>query len=169
MALLPYNDYLSRTIDNRLREQQILMAAGTGRLKDIKQHSGYISKSMADEMLLRSCERGQLEIVDWLLHNSAADINYRLIWTPLTVSCALGHVDIVKFLMTVPGIDVNLSDALSRTPMEIAKEYKYWDIVKCLSQTRGCYEINWIRLSAVIRALDCYEINRVRLPAVISY
>ena len=142
MAMYTYNDHFTTTIDNRLRKQQLFLAAETGHVGNIKQYCCYVNNSLANEMLLRSCERGQLEIVEWLLQNTTADINYRLIWTPLTVSCALGHVDIVKCLLTVPGIDVSMRDALSRTPLEIAKQLGYVDIIKCLSQTCGCYEIN---------------------------
>ena len=63
---------------------------------------------------------GLLSIVDHILY------------TPLHIACRYGHLDIVKFLVSVSSVDVNSKDSDGYTPLHTACRYDQLDIVKCL-------------------------------------
>lgn len=61
---------------------------------------------------------GNLQMLRHMVHNGATvcfrDLNKR---TPLHVSAAEGHLDVLKFLLLQPGIHINASDANDFTPL----------------------------------------------------
>ena len=63
---------------------------------------------------------GLLSIVDHILY------------TPLHIACRYGHLDIVKFLVSVSSVDVNSKDSDGYTPLHTACRYSHLDIVECL-------------------------------------
>ena len=50
--------------------------------------------------------------------------------TPLHVSCARDSLDVVQLLLSVPGIDVNIKDAINRTPVMRAHDYRILALLK---------------------------------------
>ncbi len=65
-----------------------------------------------------ACTEGDLAVIK-LLHSKGANINNRskLGRSALSKACYLGLVDMVKFLMEVPGIILNSADAKGRTAL----------------------------------------------------
>lgn len=59
--------------------------------------------------LLYATVQGDLQTVQWLVHNTNADINARDWWgmTALNYAAESGHLDIVKLLVEEKGGDIN--------------------------------------------------------------
>ena len=65
-----------------------------------------------------ACTEGDLPVIE-LLQRKGADVNNRskLGRSALSKACYLGLVDVVKFLMGVPGIILNSADGKGRTAL----------------------------------------------------
>ncbi len=65
-----------------------------------------------------ACTEGDLPVIE-LLYKKGADINNRskLGRSALSKACYLGLIDVVKFLMGVPGIILNAADGKGRTAL----------------------------------------------------
>jgi len=68
--------------------------------------------------------------VDGIQANQA---NHRSI-TPLCIACANGHVDVVRELLSRPGVDVTTKADGEYTPLEIAKEMGHLGVVSLLEE-----------------------------------
>ena len=72
----------------------------------------------------------------WLLQNTAVDINHKHgNFTPLTAACLRNDTQLVKYIVQMPGIDVNITDVENRTPLFIACDNGNIDIVRFLINT----------------------------------
>jgi ankyrin repeat protein len=83
----------------------------------------------ASEALCRAAYDGDEEAVRRMLEHSdhVIDINSggMLPYTPLTAACDMGHQRIVQLLLTFGqglGLNVNVKDAMGRTPLERAEQ-----------------------------------------------
>ena len=77
------------------------------------QYGEYVS-----EALTGSCERGQMDVVQWLVRHTGANVNYNSKgWSPLTAACTNDHLDIVKYLIEIRYADVNLLDSKGDTAL----------------------------------------------------
>ncbi|XP_048575772.1 poly [ADP-ribose] polymerase tankyrase-1 isoform X2 [Nematostella vectensis] len=76
------------------------------------------SRHYSTQEICEVSSAGNLQMLRHMVHNGACvsyrDANRR---TPLHVSSAEGHLDIVKFLLLQPGIDVNARDKSGKTPL----------------------------------------------------
>ena len=86
-------------------------AAEYGRLELVIKLSSKFSNDVEvlSEALIESCKVGHLDVVKWLVEQTAADVNYKSGWTPLTAACNIDHLDIVKYLVETCHANVNLS------------------------------------------------------------
>ncbi|EAY09454.1 ankyrin repeat protein, putative [Trichomonas vaginalis G3] len=57
--------------------------------------------------------------------------------TPLIIACYNNSIDVVKFLITLDGIDINAQDYYGNTPLHEACRCNYRDIVEILIGFRG--------------------------------
>ena len=106
---------------NRIKE-----AARKGNLAIVKRYSNKFSDEffLLSEALIESCMHGHLNVVKWLVENTAADVNFsgrvkgtnvpkeeiNYYYTPLTAACSYGHFAIVKYLVETSRVLVNLPD-----------------------------------------------------------
>ena len=121
----------SEILDDR---ERIKVAASNGQLKAvIKLSTKFSDVKLLSETLIRSCVRGHLDVVKWMVEHTAADVNYTavirvtLTWgeevdryfTPLTAACKYKHLDILKYLVKTSRVDVNLPEnsKLGFTPL----------------------------------------------------
>ena len=125
----------SDTLDDR---ERIKVAASEGQLKDVIKLSTKFSDDvkLLSETLIRSCRRGHLDVVKWMVEHTAADVNYTAMirrtftwgeeidgyYTPLTVACKYKHLDVLKYLVKTSRVDVNLPEnsELGYTPLTTA-------------------------------------------------
>ena len=97
-------------------EKRFIDAVLYGQLEEVIELSNKFSNDVKvlSNALIRSCIRGPLHVVKWLIEHTAADVNYknkeRPFNTPLTVACAYDHLDIVKYLVETCHADVNLPE-----------------------------------------------------------
>ena len=103
-----YNHSRERSIDS----ERFIDAARNGQLEEvIKLSSKFINDvEVLSEALIMSCFYGHLDVVKWLRGHTAADVNYNMLWSPLTAACDNDHLDIVKYLVETCHADVNLPD-----------------------------------------------------------
>ena len=122
----------SDTSDDR---ERIKVAASKGQLKAVIELSTKFSDDvkLLSETLIRSCVRGHLDVVKWMVEHTAADVNYTakirrtftwgeevdLYFTPLTAACRNEHLDVLKYLVKTSRVDVNLPENSDwgRTPL----------------------------------------------------
>jgi ankyrin repeat protein len=90
--------------------------------------------------LIPACERGHVEVVQYLLTNSDVDIDHvnRLGWTGLLEAIILSdggpaHQKIVRILIE-HGADVDLADAEGVTPLAHARARGYTEIAQALRE-----------------------------------
>jgi len=66
----------------------------------------------------------------------------------------LGRLDIVKLLVE-RGADVNAKNGDGKTPLDLAREKKYWDIVYFLEKAaKGAVEVSEMPNKAVVELLE---------------
>jgi len=72
------------------------------------------------------CRYGWLNKAKILIQEGGFDINFQspesLLKTPLHFACMFGHILVVQWLLSLPGIDPNLRDDKGRTPVELIRE-----------------------------------------------
>ena len=114
----------SDTSDDRKR---IKIAASYGQLEDVIKLSTKFSDDvkLLSETLIRSCRKGHLDVVKWMVEHTAADVNYTAVirvtatwgevadryYTPLTAACTYKHLDVLKYLVKTSRVYVNLRDS----------------------------------------------------------
>ena len=97
-------------------------AARHGRLVEVIELSSKFNDdvNLLNIALLKSCGKGgHLDVVQWLVEHTAAEVYYNKgkTWTPLTMACFYDHLDIVKYLIEAYHADVNLPDRVGNTPL----------------------------------------------------
>ena len=104
--------------------KRIKIASGKGQLNDVIKFSYKFSDDvkLLSEALIRSCCKGHLDVVKWMVEHTVADVNYigvvkaRYTWgeevdvyhTPLTAACLYKHLNVIKYLVKIPHVDINL-------------------------------------------------------------
>ncbi|XP_068675146.1 uncharacterized protein [Montipora foliosa] len=92
---------------------------------------------------------GNLQMLRHMVHNGATvcfrDLNKR---TPLHVSAAEGHLDVLKFLLLQPGIHINARDANDFTPLLYAVVHGHHTVAEHLKARGGI--INECQLAHVV-------------------
>ena len=73
--------------------------------------------------LLIACECNSICIVKLLLEHYGADINSVITYMPLTMAGLHGHLEIVKYLVAKPNIDVYLRGKAGYTALAVACNY----------------------------------------------
>jgi cytohesin len=82
--------------------------------------------------LIFAVNKGKLDFVDRLLKARAnPNQSERDGWTPLHFAAAFGHITIARALIEAGG-DVNIKTVASKTAVDLAKEYKKWDVLETL-------------------------------------
>ena len=122
----------SDTLDDR---ERIKVAARNGQLEDVIELSTKFSDDvkLLSETLIRSCYKGHLDVVKWMVEHTAADVNYTAViretftwgeevdsyYTPLTAACAYKHLNVLKYLVKTSRVNVNLPEnsELGNTPL----------------------------------------------------
>ena len=111
------------TSDDR---ERIKVAASNGQLEAVIKLSTKFSDDvkLLSETLIRSCRRGHLDVVKWMVEHTAADVNYTGViretytwgkevncyYTPLTAACTYEHLNVLKYLVETYRVDVNLPE-----------------------------------------------------------
>lgn len=82
--------------------------------------------------LIFAVNKGKLDFVDRLLKGHAnPNLAERDGWTPLHFSAAFGHIAIARALIEA-GADVAIKTSAGKTAVDLAKEYKKWDVLETL-------------------------------------
>ena len=134
--------------------ERIKVATKNIHLKDVIELSIKFSDDvmLLNGTLIESCCEGHLDVVNWLVEYTAADVSYtgtvrgRTQWgeevvhyyTPLTAACDYNHLDVVKFLVETSRVDVNLPDSKwGLTPLIAAcRNYSFSVSMYLLSEVR---------------------------------
>ena len=93
--------------------ESFVKAADNGDLKIIKQLTKHFSNdaNLLNKALSKSCYKGHLLIVKWLVEHAHVDVDFRgELYTPLTAACWNGHLEVVVYLVETSKADVNLPD-----------------------------------------------------------
>jgi ankyrin repeat protein len=89
----------------------------------VAQNKALLFENIGDGTLLsHAAWHGQMDIVVYLV-NAGADINDQKnsnLQTPLMRAASYGYVDVIKYLLTVPGINLNLESKSGKTALKYA-------------------------------------------------
>jgi len=88
-----------------------------------------------EEQLFWASYNGELEKVESLCSDSALNINWQYSqggFTPLSVACEKGHVGVVKYLLSLKGIDPNMQQNEGATPSFVACQQGHKEVVSLL-------------------------------------
>ncbi|RPA76619.1 ankyrin, partial [Ascobolus immersus RN42] len=86
-----------------------------------------------DTPLILACEAGHLGVVKILASHPGVDINMTSIYSsPLMGAALKGHSKIVEFLLGLPNIKPELTNAMGRTALSLAGHHGHEDIIKLL-------------------------------------
>ena len=94
--------------------------------------------TLREKELLLACSRGDLGLFRRLTRHVTVDFNLSGdVGTPLCLAAVLGHADLVKELLSKPGIDVNLGQYNRCTPLHFAVQAGHVRIVEMLLAAPG--------------------------------
>jgi ankyrin repeat protein len=108
---------------------------------------GEIPIKLEDKVLYRdlfkSCERGDIERVKFLVEAYSPDIEKKdkKGSTPLLISSASGHLEIVKYLLSKK-VNINIQDKLGNTPLNISLQRGHLNIAKFLLENKLNVELH---------------------------
>ena len=89
-------------------------------------------------ILFGCCDRGDVSTLRHLLRHENIDINTGSMWgTPLCFAAYHGQADIVRELLSEPGIDINLAFENGSTPLYLAAQQGHVEVVKLLLAASG--------------------------------
>jgi hypothetical protein len=101
---------LTHPTDADYMRWDLVQASARGDLTRVTQLVNMIGRDVTDVMshaLWTACYWGRVDIVDWLMTHTSADVNYsRVIYigtgsmTSLVIACYEGHMTVVKRLLT---------------------------------------------------------------------
>ena len=118
-------------------------AARDGRLQEVKELSNEFNNDMMvlSQAVIGSCWRGHIDIVKWLVKNTAVDVNYinsedRLKYLPLTAACDYDQLHVVKYLVEACHANVNLPDKRGHTSLTQACRYFSMSVSMYLCEVR---------------------------------
>ena len=152
-------------------KEKFITAARNGQLEDvIKMSKAFrgLNCQLASELLIETCMEGHKNVVQWLVENTTADINYKgeitlksailkqdqpFFFTPLTAACYNGHLDIVKFMVETCRARVNLLDKGGFTPLTVACHRGKFSVSKYLINKLNNFEINFTNKKKLNTAL----------------
>lgn len=94
---------------------------------------------MSDELSRRfffACRDRNAKVVKELAYNPEVDLNFRSAFsngeTAFAMACALGDYDLVDFLISLPGVDVNAPNNWNKTPLMYACIEIHYEIIRLL-------------------------------------
>ena len=106
-------------------------------------NSSFDSFGIAVTPLTAACYRGHLNIVQWLVQNTDADVNkadkYGV--TPLTVACEYGNIEVVNWLIENTLVDINKKGSGDRSPL-VSACYNAWGNVTQILLVEGLVNQN---------------------------
>lgn len=116
---------------------QLLFATRFGDLSVVKclhEHGVNINRTMTVTPLMVAAIHGHVDIIDYLLSsdlNPKTNVNIKNIdgWTALMYACYYGKVDVVDRLLDVGDCDINCKNLYGNSPLSIAVERNYIEIV----------------------------------------
>ena len=125
-----------------------------------------------------SCIHGDLSGLEAIL-KLGASVNWQEKYPPITrqtglhIAAYYNHKDLVEFLLTQDGIDVNMTDWAHRTPLMLAVERNHVDIVRRLIRVEGIdYQqkcTSGYTALAIARKMKHTEIVKVLKEAIREY
>jgi hypothetical protein len=116
---------LTRPTDADYMRCNLVLASARGDLTCVTQLVNNIGRDVTDVMshaLWAACYCGRVDIVDWLMTHTSADVNYsRVIYhnignmTSLALACYEGHMTVIKRLLTDETLpyDVNMVNGMT--------------------------------------------------------
>ena len=101
------------------KESIFIKAACDGKLTDVIEQACKFKNEVAvlSKAMISSCRWGHMDVVKWLTVHTAADVNYKGMWTVLTAACLNDHLELVKYLVESCQADVNLAENGGDTPL----------------------------------------------------
>ena len=126
-------------------KEKFINAASYGNLNEIKVFSTKFGQDMelSNKALYFSCVYNHLEVVKWLMNNTALSTKIKGLYTPLTAACENNCLDIVKYLVNECHFEVNLPNLWDgETPLTWACYYDKKPLIHYLLREISCLEIN---------------------------
>ena len=173
------------TFNERSSVKEIFKAAArNGQLEGVIQLSKKrkLNSQLVHKALLEACTNGHKNFVQWLMENTAAEINYKgkirqkseilkrdqsFFFTPTTAACYNDHLDLVKYLVEICHAEVNLVDEGSYTPLICACHRGNYSVSMYLINKLNNSEINFAHEKKLNTALHyavwCAKQNRTPL------
>ena len=136
-----------------LREREIMCNTEiTTNLIGYIQNVNYVYEHQS--MLYQACYSGEVNVVMMLLVRGARFDDHRC--DPLVGACSLGHLEIVKLLLSWSTNNGRISDERVEDALEIASRFGFIEVVRCLIEYgTDARALN----SALYEAVDCHQVE----------
>ena len=150
------NENKSSSVRERLKA-----AARHGQLDDcfelLKKSPKLNKKKLMSKVLIETCKKGHIKLVQWLVKNTRAHINYIGIirdeseilkqdhtfsFTPLTTACFNNYLKVVQYLVEIQLAEVNLLDKGGFTPLKMACHRASYSVSSYLLNAVNDLDIN---------------------------